>query len=82
MQRDQPLIPGHQVENAGRYHKTCKQCHEGVMMAKVQDGRAYRWRALESKPIDREGRRYFRRHVCGSQNQQTPHTPATQCALF
>lgn len=82
MNQREPLIPGHHVENAGRYHKTCKTCHEGVMMARVRDGRSSTWRALEPGHIDQDGRRFFRRHQCGRKNQGPTERTPPQRGLF
>lgn len=79
--RRESLVPGISVEARGRYHKACKTCHRGVLMARVKlrtPGSA--WRALDPTPIDREGVRYFRIHSCADQGP--PERPPGQSGLF
>jgi len=45
-------------------HK-CGECKAVVILGRVRDGMGtLKWRNFESKPIERDGYRYYRRHFC------------------
>jgi hypothetical protein len=82
--RPDGLVPGVAVEKRGWYHKACKTCHAGVLMARVKYHGQRLWKALESTPHDLEGVRYYQLHVCGRApaNQGAPERDLPQKSLL
>lgn len=74
--RAQPRrILGRDVQNEGRYERPCKVCGAPLMMAKMAGPHRYGWWALNAKPIDERGIRYYTVHDC----QRKPDTETGRC---
>lgn len=58
------LTHGVDIMDAKHGHK-CGECKAVVILGRVRDAMGtLKWRNFESKPIERDGHRYYRRHFC------------------